>query len=129
MDAATRKSVRIRAANRCEYCLLHQDQSPLATLQIEHIVPKKHGGTDDLENLAIACIDCNLAKSSNIAGYDPDTSLMTRLFNPRNDHWDDHFEIQGAYILGKTPIGRTTVHVLNMNSEEQLALRAVQRLN
>lgn len=128
MDAATRKLVRERAENRCEYCLSHQDQSPLAALQIEHIVPKKHRGTDDPDNLALACIDCNLAKSSNIAGYDPDTSKMTPLFDPRHDRWHDHFEIQGAYILGTSAIGRTTVTVLNMNSEEQIALRAVQPL-
>ena len=28
----------------------------------EHIVPKNHGGTDDLENLAIACTRCNSEK-------------------------------------------------------------------
>lgn len=126
MDSATRKMVRERAGNRCEYCLLHQDFSPLATLQIEHIVPRKHGGTDDPQNLALACIDCNLAKSSNIAGIDPDTSQMTALFRPRDASWDDHFEIRGRYIVGKTAVGRTTVAVLNMNSEEQIALRSIR---
>ena len=29
MDAALRKWVRERASNRCEYCLIHQDQDPL----------------------------------------------------------------------------------------------------
>ena len=126
MDAATKKLVRLRAGDRCEYCRLHQDHSPLATLQIEHIIPKKkHGGTDDTGNLALACIDCNLAKSSNIAGRDPDTKQLTPLFDPRKDRWNEHFEMQGAYIVGKTPVGRTTVAVLNMNSEDQLELRAV----
>lgn len=120
MDAATRKLVRERAGNRCEYCLLHQDHSPVAALQIEHIVPKKHGGTDDPDNLALACIDCNLAKSSNIAGYDPATSQMTALFHPRHDRWSDHFEVHGPHLVGKTAVGRTTV-------EEQVALRSVQR--
>lgn len=126
MDAATKRFVRRRADNRCEYCGLPQDQSPLAALQIEHIVPRKHGGSDDLDNLALACIDCNLAKSSNIAGRDPDTSQLTRLFDPRKDRWGEHFELEGSRIVGKTPVGRTTVNVLNMNSEDQLELRAVQ---
>jgi 5-methylcytosine-specific restriction endonuclease McrA len=68
IDAATRRLVRERAGNRCEYWRLHQDHSPLAGLQIDHINPRKDGGTDDIENLALACIDCNLSKSSNIAG-------------------------------------------------------------
>jgi hypothetical protein len=54
MDAATKQLVRRRADNRCEYCRLHQDQSPLATLQIEHIIPKKHRGTHHPDNLALA---------------------------------------------------------------------------
>ena len=124
MDATTKRLVRERAGNLCEYCRLHQDHSPLATLQIEHINPRKHGGTDALENLALACFDCNLSKSSNIAGRDPDTSQITPLFNPRVDSWSDHFEFEGAHIVGKTPVGRTTIYVLNMNSDYQLEFRA-----
>ncbi|HQZ68265.1 MAG TPA: HNH endonuclease [Planctomycetaceae bacterium] len=124
MDAATKRLVRQRANNRCEYCGLHQNQSPLATLQIEHVTPRKHGGGDELENLALACIDCNLAKSSNIAGRDPETHELTPLFHPRVDQWDDHFSFDGIYVLGRTSVGRTTIYVLNMNSTDQLELRA-----
>lgn len=124
IDAATRQLVRERAGNRCEYCGLHQDHSPLATLQIEHVNPRKHGGTDTIENLALACIDCNLSKSSNIAGRDPQSSGIIALFDPRRDVWADHFQFSGAYIVGTTAIGRATIAVLNMNSDYQLELRA-----
>lgn len=124
MDAATRRTVRERAGHRCEYCGLHQDQSPLAALHVEHILPKKHGGTDELDNLALACIDCNLHKGSNVAGYDPETEALTELFHPRRHVWTDHFEWQGIVIVGVTAIGRTTVEVLNLNSDEQLQLRS-----
>lgn len=125
MDAATKRLVRQRANDRCEYCGLHQDYSPLASLQIEHIHPQKHGGDDHIENLALACIDCNLAKSSNIAGRAPATMALTPLFNPRVDLWDEHFEWSHIDIRGTSAIGRTTVNVLNMNSDYQLELRAV----
>ncbi len=124
IDAATRRLVRERAGNRCEYCGLHQDHSPLATLQIEHVNPRKHGGTDTIENLALACIDCNLSKSSNIAGRDPQSSGIVALFDPRRDVWAVHFQFAGAYIVGTTAIGRATIAVLNMNSDYQLELRA-----
>lgn len=29
---------------------------------VEHIVPKNHGGTDEAENLALACARCNASK-------------------------------------------------------------------
>ena len=47
MDAAARQHVRDRAGNRCEYCGLRREHSPLAPLQIEHIIPKKHRGSDE----------------------------------------------------------------------------------
>jgi 5-methylcytosine-specific restriction endonuclease McrA len=62
IDAATRRLAFARAKSACEYCGLKAEHSPLASLQIEHIVPRKHGGSDVPENLALACIDCNLAK-------------------------------------------------------------------
>ncbi|HUG67311.1 MAG TPA: HNH endonuclease [Pirellulaceae bacterium] len=126
MDTAKRKLVRERANECCEYCGRHQDESPLAPLQIEHIIPRKHGGSDDQVNLCLACIDCNLAKSSNLTGIDPDTgdaNHPVQLFNPRTQNWVDHFERQGPVIVGKTDVGRTTVFVLNMNGEDQVERR------
>ena len=125
MTAATRTLVRRRAANRCEYCQLHQDDSPFAALHIEHIRPRKHGGSDHESNLCLACIDCNLHKGPNLTGIDPRTGAVTALFHPREQRWDDHFAWQGIHIAGKTAVGRTTVQVLQMNSDDQLSLRSV----
>ena len=100
MDAVLRNLVQDRAGNRCEYCGLHQDQSPLATLHVEHVVPRKHGGDDGPDNLALACVDCNLHKGSNVAGYDPQTGALTELFNPRRQTWSEHFEWRGILSQG-----------------------------
>jgi hypothetical protein len=123
IDNAVRQFVRKRAGDICEYCRLEESQSPLATLQVEHIIPRKHRGDDSMDNLALECIDCNLAKGPNIAGIDPLTGIMSRLFHPRQDAWDDHFVWRGIYLIGQTAIGRTTVDVLRMNSDDQLQLR------
>lgn len=124
MDQGQRWLIRERAGNRCEYCQLHQEDSPLAALHVEHILPRSHGGTDELDNLALACVDCNLHKGPNLTGIDPETNLVVALFNPRRQRWDDHFEWKGIYLRGKTAIGRTTIRVLHMNSDDQLALRS-----
>jgi hypothetical protein len=125
MEPAVRNLVRDRARDRCEYCGVRQDQSPLASLHVEHIRPRKHGGTDDPANLALACIARNLNKGSNVAGYDPQTGALTELCNPRAQAWLDHFERRGIYIAGRTAIGRTTVDVLEFNSADRLELRTV----
>jgi 5-methylcytosine-specific restriction endonuclease McrA len=124
MRPATRAQVRERAGNRCEFCHLHQEDSPLALLHIEHIIPRSHGGSDDADNLALACIDCNLHKGTNLTGIDPESNQLTVLFHPRKHEWNEHFEWRGIYLIGKTAIGRTTVRVLNINSEDQLLLRS-----
>ena len=116
--------VRERAQNACEYCHLHQDDSPLAALHVEHIIPRIHGGSDDTDNLALACVDCNLHKGTNLTGIDSQTNELTELFDPRRQKWEDHFEWQGIYLAGKTTTGRTTIRVLNINSEDQVALRS-----
>jgi hypothetical protein len=124
MKAGAKARVRRRARNRCEYCKLSQADSPLAPLHVEHIIPKVHGGTDDEDNLALACIDCNLHKGTNLTGIDPKTGVVKGLFHPRRERWEAHFGRRGIYIVGKTAVGRTTVRVLQINSDEQLALRS-----
>src|SRR5258705_5621863 len=124
MSPATRARVRKRARNRCEYCQLKQEDSPLAQLHVEHIIPRVHGGGDELSNLALACIDCNLHKGTNLTGIDPETRQIAELFHPRRHRWKEHFEWRGIYVFGRTRVGRATLQVLNMNSEEQLALRS-----
>lgn len=123
MTAATRAFVRQRANHRCEYCQTHQEDSPLAALHIEHIRPRKHGGGDDDANLCLACIDCNLHKGANLTGIDPLTGAVIPLFHPRQQQWEDHFRWEGLCLVGRTDIGRTTIRVLCMNSDEQLELR------
>jgi hypothetical protein len=65
----------------------------------------------------------NLHKGPNIAGVDPITREVTRLYNPRRDRWRDHFAWLGGTVIGLTPIGRTKIHVLAMNDPEQVAVR------
>ncbi len=59
----------------------------------------------------------------NIAGLDPESGQLVRLFHPRIDHWREHFEFEGARILGRTAIGRVTVDVLAMNADDLVLLR------
>jgi 5-methylcytosine-specific restriction endonuclease McrA len=51
---------------KCIHCqkklTLHMDGTPINGATLEHIVPKNHGGTDDIQNLAIACASCNSEK-------------------------------------------------------------------
>ena len=72
MDAALRRQVRQRAHDRCEYCLTRQEDDPLFPFHIEHIRPRQHEGSDDLQNLALACYHCNRHKGPNLTAIDAD---------------------------------------------------------
>ena len=125
MDAAVRALVHHRADNRCEYCLLKQEHLPFLTFQVEHIIPRKHGGDDDPVNLALTCDRCNSHKGANLTGIDPETGEIIALFNPRKHDWEEHFRRSDITIVGLTAVGRATVRVLNMNEERRVRLRAV----
>lgn len=123
MNPATRDTVRLRAGNRCEYCLLRQDELPFVLFHIEHVVARQHGGDDGLENLALACQQCNLFKGPNLASIDPETGAVCPIFNPRRQRWADHFAQNEFVIRGLSPVGRATVRLLQMNAPERLRLR------
>ena len=123
MNSATRRLIRKRAGERCEYCSIRQEHID-ATHQIEHIVARQHGGSDDPSNLALACLHCNSHKGPNLTGIDPATGTLVPLFNPRRDIWAEHFQVRGVSIVGLTPGGRATVLVLAMNERRRLAVRA-----
>jgi len=123
VDAALREAVRQRARLCCEYCRLSQIFSELR-FHIEHIIPRIHGGGDETGNLALACPACNLHKGPNLTGIEPDTGSVVRLFHPRRDVWEEHFGFDGIRITGKTPVGRTSAWLLQMNDVERLRIRA-----
>ena len=121
--------VRLRAGDRCEYCLIPQ-AAFRRSFHLEHVVARQHGGISTLENLALACWQCNLKKGPNLTGLDPEGGKLTPLFHPRTDSWPHHFAVQictrisaGLTIAGLTPAGRATVHVLGMNDEMRQMLR------
>lgn len=101
-----RKRVRKRAGHRCEYCLSHQNYV-MGRLQIDHIQPVAMGGTDDEDNLCLACEFCNLHKWAKVHSIDPDSGQRVSLFHPRQQRWVKHFAWSkaGTEIIGLTACG------------------------
>lgn len=123
IGAATRRLIRERAEQRCEYCRTRQDDEPFITYQIEHVIAIQHGGGDEEDNLALACSHCNLHKGPNLSGIDPDTGNVEPLFHPRRQRWAEHFEFRGPEILGRTSSGRATARLLKVNAPARIDLR------
>ncbi|MDX1991870.1 MAG: HNH endonuclease signature motif containing protein [bacterium] len=120
-----RKAVIERSGDCCEYCRL-ASVSVTIPFHVDHVIPIKHGGTDDFENLCFACFKCNAHKGYDLTGFDPLTSEITRLYHPRQQRWEEHFTLEdNLQIIGITAEGRTTVQLLQINNEERIEHRQI----
>lgn len=119
---ALRNAIRTRAKERCEYCLLHQDDAGFPH-EVDHIISRKHRGTNDLDNLAFAGYLCNRYKGSDIASIHRPTAKLVQLFHPRRDAWTEHFRIAGPVIEPKSEIAFVTIELLRFN----VAPRVIER--
>lgn len=71
-----------RAVYRCEYC--HAPEAVFNfPFEAEHILPQARGGSDDLDNLVLACHACNLFKSDFETGRDEVSRVTTNTAGSR----------------------------------------------
>ena len=123
-----REIVELRAGRRCEYCRAPQPASGIR-YHLEHVFPESLGGTDEVDNLALACPTCNFYKSNHLLGIDEEGLAGRPLFNPRKDRWQEHFEFDSASLRlkGKTLEARGTINRLRMNQPVQIEARRLWR--
>ena len=122
VSESLRRFVAERAAHRCEYCLLHEDDS-YSPHQVDHIISRKHGGQSDSDNLAYACLRCNAWKGTDIGSFDTQSGTLVSLFHPRRQRWEDHFLLRGAVIEPLTAEGKATVRLLKLNLDKRIVER------
>ena len=122
VSAALRREVHDRASGCCEYCRV-PESFDLFSFQIDHIYAEKHGGLTVSENLALACVECNQWKGTDLASIDPTDSTIVRLYHPREDSWRDHFCWREVLIEPLTNVGRVTGRLLRFNTPARIQER------
>ncbi len=112
------------AGPRCGYCrtCAHLIGQPLT---IEHIIAVAKGGTSAILNLWLSCRRCNQFKGVQIDAIDPESGILTPLFNPRTQRWRGHFawSADATRIVGLSPCGRATVVALKINNDDIVSTR------
>ena len=110
----------------CAYCLSPERLLGLP-LEADHIIPLAAGGKTVIDNLCWCCRSCNAHKWHRTYARDPQTRRLVRLFNPRQQRWETHFEwtSDGTRIAGQTGTGRAAVEALQMNNELIVELRSL----
>jgi diadenosine tetraphosphate (Ap4A) HIT family hydrolase len=61
ISGTARYEVLRRAGFRCDLCGISAEER---ALEVDHIVPRRHGGTDDVSNLRALCYKCNANKGA-----------------------------------------------------------------
>lgn len=122
VPAELRRFVRMRAGERCEYCLIPETAS-FAPHQVDHVIAEKHGGLTEIDNLALSCVLCNMCKGSDLTSIDPETGQIAPLYHPRRDRWTMHFRLAGGRIEPLTPTGRATVRLLKLDRVDRVEER------
>ena len=92
---------------------------------MDHIHPVAQGGSDDMENLALACHNCNNRNQDDRFATDPQTGDLVSLYNPRQDRWNAHFRWSSDLltVLPISAIGQATVARLQLNRSGAVNVR------
>ena len=65
LSKKTRFEVFKRGLFTCQYC---GRRPPDVVLEVDHIIAKANGGSDEMDNLTTSCFDCNRGKSARALG-------------------------------------------------------------
>ncbi|MFE1744916.1 HNH endonuclease [Coleofasciculus sp. H7-2] len=121
INAELRRLVVNRADSLCEYCLIPDEDG--LSFQVDHIISLKHRGSTTADNLAYACVFCNLNKGTDLGSIVWQTGELVRFFNPRRDFWGEHFRLDDNAIQSLTDIGEVTARILDFNNDERIVER------
>ena len=76
----SRANVMTRDAFTCQYC---GERPPRSHLNLDHVVPRAHGGRSTWENVVASCVDCNRRKG----GRTPEQAGLSLLRAPARPRW------------------------------------------
>ena len=123
LSANLREQVRQRAGYACEFCSISEvDVGGLLT--VDHFHPQSKDGSDALENLIYACINCNQYKQN----YWPRNDDALQLWNPREALFLEYIvEIENGRLVALTVTGEFTLRRLRLNREQLVVYRLRRR--
>ncbi|WP_443641053.1 HIT domain-containing protein [Candidatus Njordibacter sp. Uisw_039] len=80
VSGTVRYEVLKNAKYRCELCGISAD---VKSLEVDHIIPRNHGGADDITNFQALCYSCNATKRDR---DDTDLRGIAATYNQREDN-------------------------------------------
>jgi hypothetical protein len=112
LSGSLRYEVLKRAGFRCELCGISADER---AIEVDHILPRKHGGQDDHTNLQALCFKCNANKGArDDEDFRPLHSAVCNLLRTLSVWWPAKWasgssEIRGRIRIGTSQAGREQI--------------------
>jgi uncharacterized protein (TIGR02646 family) len=100
--------------SKCCYCECRLEIAD-SYCEIEHFHPKSIYKNEVLvwENLLPSCKRCNGTKSNHDTKLEP-------IIHPAKENPQTHLTLKAYRLYPKTPLGKTTIHVLDLNNRKKL---------
>ena len=103
-----RLAIYIRDGERCVYCGRIPGEGPQTDLTLDHIVPRRDGGTNDPRNLLTACRMCNCSRRGD--DFDAFVGDPARAHVLRRQATKDLFEYLLEAAMRKEVAARVAAH-------------------
>ena len=126
ISKSIRKIIQDQFKNCCAYCQIQQHISGIH-LTVDHIIPETLGGHNNVDNLCLACWDCNLLKGTRTSLFDYKTQTFIPLFHPQKQIWSEHMKwsYSKTYVQSETLIGEKTIQALQLNRPQLVLSREI----
>jgi hypothetical protein len=109
-----KRELRLMSNNKCCYCECHVHEES-KWMEVEHYLAKYWHELLVVvwTNLLPACKRCNISKSSHDCALEP-------IVHPINDEPKEHLKWRAYRFYDKTPLGKKTIEVVDLNDRERL---------
>jgi len=95
MKPDPRQHIYVRDKYTCQYCGWSGaddfENWNRAWFAIDHVTPKKHGGSDDDDNLVVACNTCNSVKAADMCNSVEEGRQIIKRKNQGRREWFNKF--------------------------------------
>lgn len=73
----------------CSCCGIFIDKS--VVFDVHHIIPRKNGGSDEMDNLTYICPNCHRVAHTNVALLQKPLISISEYFEQQNKDWKDYY--------------------------------------
>ena len=97
-----RLAIYLRDEFRCAYCGCDLHGAHPRQLNLDHLVPRIHKGTNESSNLVLACLPCNASRQDKAVHHFATGGALKRIANLKRRSMTKYLRLAKAILAGQT---------------------------